>query len=67
MGESRQRVMAAARPRLLAAQRSKEVREDLTLEQVLDMIVAIASIHGAPDYLKPILQAALGGLRSLEG
>jgi AcrR family transcriptional regulator len=64
MGESRQRVMAAGRPLLLAAQRSEEVREDLTLEQVLDMIVAIASIHGAPDYLEPILQTALDGLRS---
>jgi AcrR family transcriptional regulator len=63
MGESRRRVMAAARPILLAAQRSEEVREDLTLEQVLDMIVAIASIHGAPDYLEPILQTALNGLR----
>ena len=64
MGESRQRVMAAGRPLLLAAQRSEEVREGLTLEQVLDMIVAIASIHGAPDYLEPILQTALDGLRS---
>jgi hypothetical protein len=30
------------------------------------MIVAIASIHGAPDYLEPILQTALNGLRSPE-
>ena len=64
MGESRRRVMAAARPLLLAAQRSHEVREDLTLEQVLDMIVAIASIPGEPDYLEPILQAVLEGLRT---
>jgi AcrR family transcriptional regulator len=63
MGESRGRVMAAGRPLLLAAQRSLEVRDDLTLEQVLDMIVAIASIHGEPDYLEPILQAVLDGLR----
>ena len=27
------------------------------------MIVAIASIHGGPGYLEPILQAALDGLR----
>ena len=64
MGESRGRVMAAGRPLLLAAQRNHEVREDLTLEQVLDMIVAIASIHGEADYLEPILQAALDGIRS---
>ena len=62
MGESRRRVTAAG-PLLLAAQRAHEVREDLTLEQVLDMIVAIASIHGEPGYLEPILQAALDGLR----
>jgi AcrR family transcriptional regulator len=63
MGESRRRVTAAGRPLLLAAQRAYEIREDLTLEQVLDMIVAIASIHGEPGYLEPILQAALDGLR----
>jgi hypothetical protein len=30
------------------------------------MIVAIASIHGGADYLEPILQAALDGLRPPE-
>jgi AcrR family transcriptional regulator len=63
MGESRSRVMAAGRPLLLAAQRSHEVRADLTLEQVLDMIVAVASIHGESEYVEPILQAVLDGLR----
>jgi AcrR family transcriptional regulator len=58
MGESRGRVLAAGRPLFCAA---------LTLEQILDMIVAIASIHGESDYLEPILQAALDGLRSPEG
>ncbi len=67
MGESRSRVMEAGRPLLLSAQRNHEVREDLTLEQVLDMIVAIASIHGEPDYLEPILQAVLDGLRTPMG
>jgi AcrR family transcriptional regulator len=67
MGESRRRVMAAARPLFQAAQRAHEVRDDLTLEQILDMIVAIASIHGESDYLGPILQAALDGLRAPEG
>lgn len=66
MGESRSRVMAAGRPLFRAAQRSHEVRDDLTLEQILDMIVAIASIHGGSDYLEPILQAALDGVRSPE-
>ena len=63
MGESRRRVTAAGRPLLLAAQRAHEIREDLTLEQVFDMVVAIASIRGEPGYLEPILQAALDGLR----
>jgi hypothetical protein len=62
-GESRARVLAAARPLLVAAQHSHEVRDDLTLEQTLDMIVAIATIHGTPSYLEPILQAALDGIR----
>ncbi len=64
MGESRRRVMASGRPLLRAAQRSHEIRKDLTLEQVLDMVVAIASIHGEPDYVEPILQAAIDGLRA---
>ena len=60
---SRSRVMAAGRPLLASAQRSREVRDDLTLEQVLDMIVAIGTIHGDASYTEPILQAALDGLR----
>jgi AcrR family transcriptional regulator len=61
--ENRERVMAAGRPLLVAAQRSHEVRDDLTLEQILDMTIAIARIHGDPAYLQPILQAAFDGLR----
>ena len=62
-GGNRARVIAAARPLLLAAQRAREVRDDLTLEQVVDLVVAIATIHGDSRYLEPILQAALDGLR----
>lgn len=61
---NRARVIAVGRPLLAAAQRSHEIREDLTLEQVLDMIVAIAKIHGDPRYLEPILQTTLDGLRA---
>ena len=60
---SRTRVIAAGRPLLAAAQQAGEVRDDLTLEQILDMIVAIATIHGDTGYTGPILQAALDGLR----
>ncbi|RBQ16623.1 TetR/AcrR family transcriptional regulator [Spongiactinospora rosea] len=61
--ESRPRVLAAARPLLTAAQQAHEVRDDLTLEQITDMIIAIASIHGDRDYVEPILRAAFDGLR----
>ncbi len=61
--ESRARVLAVGRPLLVAAQHTHDVREDLSLEQVLDMVVAIAQIHGESDYLEPILQTALDGLR----
>ena len=62
-GGNRARVIAAAQPLLAAAQRAHEVRHDLSLDQVLDMIFAIATIHGDARYLEPILQAALDGLR----
>jgi AcrR family transcriptional regulator len=62
-GESRARVIAAGRPLLAAAQRAQEVRGDLTLEQILDMIVAIARIPGDAGYLTPILETALDGIR----
>jgi hypothetical protein len=61
--ENRERVLTAGRPLLAAAQRAHEVREDLTLEQALDMISAITTIHGDPSYLRPILQTVLDGLR----
>ena len=60
---NRTRVMTAGRPLLAAAQHTGEVRDDLTLEQILDMIVAIATIHGDSRYTEPILQTALDGLR----
>ena len=65
-GAGRPRVLAAGRPLLHAAQDShaKEIRDDLTLEQILDMVVAIAKIPGDPTYLEPILHATLDGLRS---
>jgi AcrR family transcriptional regulator len=64
LNEGRSRVLASGRPLLLAAQRSHEVRGDLNLEQVLDMVIAIAKIDGDTGYLQPILEAALDGLRA---
>jgi hypothetical protein len=56
-------VLAAGRPLLEAAQQAGEIRADLTLEQVLDMVIAITTIRGDRGYVDPILQAALDGLR----
>jgi AcrR family transcriptional regulator len=63
LSEGRSRVLAAGRPLLLAAQRSREVRREPNLEQILDMVIAIAKIEGDARYLQPILQTALDGLR----
>ncbi len=62
-GSSRDRVLAAGRPLLGAAQQAHEVRADLGLDQVLDLVLAAATIRGEPAYVEPILQAALVGLR----
>ena len=65
--DSRKRVLAAGQPLLTAAQRARAVRADLNLEQVLDMISAIAKIDGPPGYVQPILQSALDGLHPPTG
>jgi AcrR family transcriptional regulator len=62
-GTSRPRVIAAGQRLLQAAQASGEVRADLTLEQILDMVIAVAKIPGDAAYVEPILDAALDGLR----
>lgn len=59
----RARALAAGLPLLTAAQDAREIRDDLTLEQIFDMVVAVAQIHGTPDYLEPIIQTMLDGLR----
>jgi AcrR family transcriptional regulator len=62
-GGGRARVIAAGQPLLTAAQHTKEIRSDLDIEQVLDLIHAVAAIHGDNRYVQPILLAALDGLR----
>jgi AcrR family transcriptional regulator len=61
--ENRDRVLAAGRPLLAAAQASGEIRADLSLEQILDMVIAIVRISGDAEYVGPILEIALEGLR----
>ena len=67
VGEGRPRVLAAGEPLLRAAQGSHEVREDLTLEQILDLLIAVAKIPGDDSYLEPILRSVLAGLRPAAG
>ena len=62
-GTSRDRVLAAGRPLLVAAQGAHEVRTDLTIDQVLDLVLAAATVPGDGAYVEPILRAALDGLR----
>jgi AcrR family transcriptional regulator len=62
-GSSRQRVLAAGRPLLEAAQEAREARADLSLDQVLDLVLAVSAVPGDRDYVEPILRAALDGLR----
>ena len=60
---SRTRVIDAGQCLLAMAQESGEVRTDLTLQQILDMVGAIATIPADQAYVEPILTAALEGLR----
>ena len=63
-GNSRARVTAAGLPLFVSAQGAREIRSDLSLDQILDMIHAVAMIRGDERYLEPILTSALEGLRS---
>jgi hypothetical protein len=58
-------VFAAGEPLPAAAQRSAEARDDLTLEQIPDLTIAIAKVHGDAAHVEPILEAALDGLRPI--
>jgi len=49
-GAGRARVLDASRPLLRAAQESGEIRTDLTLDQILDLVAAIAKIPGDAGY-----------------
>ena len=62
-GSSRDRVVAAGQPLLAAAQGACEVRADLSIDQVLDLVLAAVSVAGDRAYVEPILRAALDGLR----
>jgi len=63
-GSGRQRVVAAGEPLLSAAQLAGQIREDVTLVQALDIVLAIARLDRDPDQIKSLLQVALDGLRA---
>lgn len=60
---NRAKIVSAGQPLLADAQHGGEIRADLTLRQILDLVVAIAAIRGDADHVEPIYQAALDGLR----
>jgi AcrR family transcriptional regulator len=61
---NRNRVITAGKPLFTAAKKAGEIRADVTFEQTLDMLIAIAGIHRNGRYVKPILKTALDGLRT---
>jgi AcrR family transcriptional regulator len=61
--DNRARVLDAGRPLLSAAQQADEIRSDLTFDQIIQMINAIAKIPAESDYLEPMFQTLLDGLR----
>jgi AcrR family transcriptional regulator len=63
---NRARALDAGRPLLTAAQQADEIRGDLTFDQIIDMINAVAKIPAGPDYLEPMFQTLLDGLRPPE-
>jgi AcrR family transcriptional regulator len=60
--QSRGRILAAGQPLLSTAQDAHQIASELDLDQILDLVVAIAKIPGTPEYRQPILDAALAGL-----
>lgn len=61
---SRSRTIAAGEPLFRAAQRSGEVRDDVSLGQILDGLVALAGIDNDPDFPGALIRVLLDGLRT---
>lgn len=62
LGGNRERALGAGRPLLEAAQQSGEIRDDLTIEQLFDLTIAVAAIPGDDAYRAPVLETMLRGL-----
>lgn len=63
VNESRSRVIAAAEPLFFAAQRSGEVRDDVSLGPVLDAVVAVGRVRDDPAVAGTMVQVLFEGLR----
>ncbi|MFD2416523.1 TetR/AcrR family transcriptional regulator [Amycolatopsis pigmentata] len=61
--ENRSRTIAAGEPLFLAAQRSGEVRDDVSLGQILDGLVALGGVDNHPDFAGALIRIMLDGLR----
>lgn len=61
---SRQRVIAAGEPLLAAAQRAGHIRDDVTLVQALDLVLAVVRLDRDHGQVEAILRVALDGLRA---
>jgi AcrR family transcriptional regulator len=59
---TRGRLLAAGTPLLAAAQAAGEITAAISLDQILDLVVAIAKIPCDADHREPILDIALAGL-----
>jgi AcrR family transcriptional regulator len=63
LGTARGRILAAGAPLLAAAQAAGEVTAAISLDQILDLVAAIAKIPCDAGHRAPILDVALAGLR----
>jgi AcrR family transcriptional regulator len=62
--DDRAKICTAAQPLLADAQTTHEFRDDLDIGQMLDLMVAVARVHGDANHVRPIAEAALDGLRA---
>ncbi|WP_198029099.1 TetR/AcrR family transcriptional regulator [Actinoplanes sp. N902-109] len=59
---TRDRLLAAGQPLLSAAQDARQVSRALSLDQILDLVIAVAKIPGTRQHRQPIFDTALDGL-----
>lgn len=62
--DDRAKICTAAQPLLADAQTTHEFRDDLDIGQMLDLMVAVARVHGDAHHVRPIAKAAIDGLRA---